>query len=362
MKKLFIFAAAALMMAACTNKNAYTVGGDITVAQDGDTVALAIPQSRSLETLAQTVIKDGKYQIKGTTDTCQIAYITVGGRPRMILFLEPGNIKANLIEGENNQAVGTLNNNRMEAFNSLLEGALEGYGELNQRLQADDITEAEIAEVRSKMEVMEKKYDEAVKSGVLENADCPFGLYLLQQYNYNFEAEELAPILDEYVKNFPNNETVLRTKDNNDKVLASSVGKPFIDFEMANMAGGTSKLSDFVKLNKVTLVDFWASWCGPCRQEMPNVKAAYEKFGAKGFGIVGVSLDRDEEAWKKCVTDMGMAWPQLSDLKYWDCEGAALYGVRAIPATVLIGQDGVILARNLRGEQLTEKIAEVLGE
>ncbi|MBR4434453.1 MAG: TlpA family protein disulfide reductase, partial [Bacteroidaceae bacterium] len=145
-----------------------------------------------------------------------------------------------------------------------------------------------------------------------------------------------------------------------DKVLASSVGKQFIDFEMNNMAGGTSKLSDFVKQNKVTLVDFWASWCGPCRQKMPNVKAAYEKFGAKGFGIVGVSLDRDEESWKKGVADLGMAWPQLSDLKYWDCAGADLYGVRAIPATVLINQEGTIIARNLRGEALAEKLEEVL--
>ena len=205
-----------------------------------------------------------------------------------------------------------------------------------------------------------KKYDEAVKTSVAENADCAFGTYLLQQYGYNFEAEELAAILDKYLQADPANETALRLKEQNDKVLATSVGKKFIDFEMANMAGGTSKLSDFVNQNKVTLVDFWASWCGPCRQEMPNVKAAYEKFGAKGFGIVGVSLDRDEESWKKGVADLGMAWPQISDLKYWDCEGAALYGVRAIPATVLIGQDGTIIARNLRGEKLAEKLAEVL--
>ena len=135
-------------------------------------------------------------------------------------------------ENGENQAIGTLNNNRMDAFNSLLTGALEGYGELNQRLQADDITEEEIAEVRSKMEVMEKKYDEAVKSSVLENTDCAFGLFLLKQYYYNFEAEELAPILDEYLKNYPDNESVLGLKENNDKVLASSVGKKFIDFEM----------------------------------------------------------------------------------------------------------------------------------
>ena len=360
MKKLFFFAAAALMMAACQNKNAYTLSGAIPVAQDGDTVTISLVKGRALETFAQTVVKDGKYAFKGETDTCQIAYLTLGGRPRIIFFLEAGDIKADINDNGDNMAVGTLNNNRWEAFNTVLNDALEGYGDLNKRLQAEDITEAEIAEVRAKMEVMEKKYDEAVKTSVVENADCAFGTYLLQQYGYNFEAEELAPILDKYLQADPANETALRLKEQNDKVLATSIGKKFIDFEMANMAGGTSKLSDFVNQNKVTLVDFWASWCGPCRQEMPNVKAAYEKFGAKGFGIVGVSLDRDEESWKKGVADLGMAWPQISDLKYWDCEGAALYGVRAIPATVLIGQDGTIIARNLRGEKLAEKLAEVL--
>ena len=338
MKKLFIFAAAALMMTACTNKNAYTLSGTIDVAQDGDTIAIAIPQSRNLETIAETVVKDGKYEFKGETDTCQMAYLTVGGRPRMIFFLEPGNIKADITEGGDNLALGTLNNNRYEAFNSTIDGIFEDYPKWNERLQADDVTEAEQAEIEAKMKEAHEKADEAVKASVMENADCAFGLFLLQQYCYNFEAEELAPILDEFVKNFPTNETVLKTKENNDKVLATAVGKKFIDFEMANRA----------------------SWCGPCRAEMPNVKAAYEKYGAKGFGIVGVSLDQNEESWKKGVEDLGMAWPQISDLKYWECEGAALYGVRAIPATVLIDQEGTIVARNLRGEKLAEKLDELL--
>ena len=86
----------------------------------------------------------------------------------------------------------------------------------------------------------------------------------------------------------------------------------------------------------------------------------YEQLKGRGFGIVGVSLDQNEESWKKGVEDLGMAWPQISDLKYWECEGAALYGVRAIPATVLIDQEGTIVARNLRGEKLAEKLDELL--
>jgi len=92
---------------------------------------------------------------------------------------------------------------------------------------------------------------------------------------------------------------------------------------------------------------------------MPNVKAAYEKFHPQGFEIIGVSLDQDGEAWKQAIADLGMTWPQISDLKGWECKGAADYGVRAIPATVLI-KDGKIVARDVRGEALAEKIEELL--
>ena len=93
---------------------------------------------------------------------------------------------------------------------------------------------------------------------------------------------------------------------------------------------------------------------------MPNVVAAYNDFKAKGFGIVGVSLDNNVEAWKKAIKDLNITWAQMSDLKGWDCEGAKLYGVRAIPATVLVDQQGTIVARNLRGEELSAKLGELL--
>ena len=361
-RKFFAIASAVVLLASCQSGTNYTVSGTAPFAQDGDTIELSLVKGRNFETVAKTAIQNGKFNFKGQTDTCQMAVLVLGERPMAQLFLEKGDIQVDLSQDEAANAIGTLNNNRMEAFNTLLKDVYEEYGELAEKAQSSDISEEEKASLKEQMDAVEDKFNEAVKSSVSDNADSQFGLYILQQYSYNFQPEELAPILEAYAANFPDNEAVARLKENNDKVLNTSVGKPFIDFEMNDPEGNPVKLSDFIAQNKYTLVDFWASWCGPCRGEMPAVKAAYEAFKEKGFGIVGVSLDNDAEAWKKAITDLGITWPQMSDVKGWDCAGAALYGVRAIPATVLVGQDGIIIARDLRGEAIAEKLTELLAE
>ncbi len=132
------------------------------------------------------------------------------------------------------------------------------------------------------------------------------------------------------------------------------------DIELPNVDGKNIKLSDFVSKNKLTLVDFWASWCPPCRAEMPNLVQAYSDFHGKGLEIVGVSLDQDKTSWTDALKQMNMTWPQMSDLKGWESAAAAAYGVRGIPYTVLINQKGEIIAKNLRGEDLHRILAEQL--
>ena len=137
-------------------------------------------------------------------------------------------------------------------------------------------------------------------------------------------------------------------------------GSKFIDFTVPALDGKQVKLADVVAKKKITMVDFWASWCGPCRMEMPNVVEAYKQFHNKGLEIVGVSLDESKEDWETAVKDMGMNWIQTSDLKGWECEAARLYGVRGIPACVLINQKGEIVGRDLRAEELHARLAELL--
>ena len=142
-------------------------------------------------------------------------------------------------------------------------------------------------------------------------------------------------------------------------VQALSVGGTPPDIALNTPEGEELKLSDL--RGKVILVDFWASWCGPCRRENPNVKKVYEKYKDQGFDILGVSLDRQNDAWVKAIAKDGLEWHHISDLKGWQSAAAAAYGVRSIPATFLLDAEGKIIARNLRGDALEAKLKEVFG-
>ena len=137
---------------------------------------------------------------------------------------------------------------------------------------------------------------------------------------------------------------------------ATETKTTYTDISLPGPQGQTVKVSDYVGKNKLVLIDFWASWCGPCMGEMPYVVKAYEMFHDKGLEIVGVSLDKDKASWLAAIEQTGQKWPQMSDLKGWDCEGAALYGIQSIPANVLINEQGEIVARDLRGDALLKEI------
>ena len=137
---------------------------------------------------------------------------------------------------------------------------------------------------------------------------------------------------------------------------ATETKTTYTDISLPGPQGQTVKVSDYVGKNKLVLIDFWASWCGPCIGELPNVVKAYELYHDKGLEIVGVSLDKDKASWVQAIAQTGQKWPQMSDLKGWDCEGAALYGIQSIPANVLINEQGEIVARDLRGDFLLKEV------
>ncbi|MBR4898452.1 MAG: redoxin domain-containing protein [Prevotella sp.] len=140
------------------------------------------------------------------------------------------------------------------------------------------------------------------------------------------------------------------------------IGKQFTDLEEADVNGEMHKLSEYVGKGRWVLVDFWASWCGPCRAEMPNVVANYEKYHDKGFDIVGLSFDKSKDAWVRAISDLKMPWIHLSDLQGWQSVASSVYNIRSIPASLLIDPNGKIVAVDLRGELLGEKLKEIFGE
>lgn len=146
------------------------------------------------------------------------------------------------------------------------------------------------------------------------------------------------------------------TNEEIDLAAATSINSKFVDLGLPGPQGQTVWVSDYVGQNKLVLIDFWASWCGPCIRELPNVVKAYERFHDKGLEIVGVSLDKDKASWLAAIEQTGQKWPQMSDLKGWDCAGAQIYGIQSIPANVLIDSHGKIVARDLRGDALLEEI------
>lgn len=246
---------------------------------------------------------------------------------------------------------------QIEAQFKSLEADYQAFGKKDPTTFTD-AEKAKLNEIMSKADSL----DNLQKTTALEIArkfkDTKFPAKYVAKIMYDVEFDELKELCDPNT-GYYNEPEMAKPKQLFESYKLRQPGSMYKDLTMQDLNGKQVKLSDWVGKGKYVLVDFWASWCGPCRAEMPNVVEAYNKYHSKGLEIVGVSFDQKKDAWVAMVKKLGMEWPQMSDLKGWQCAAGKIYGIRSIPSNILLDPQGKIVASDLRGEDLQKKLAEI---
>lgn len=254
---------------------------------------------------------------------------------------------------------GTVLNDIWNKYNiqadSMCAERLRVYAILRDTMLAEDVREIQWKLIHSKLHSSHAHMLQTLKV----NIDNSIGLFLLMSNYKGMNLEVLDTILGILPVRYQENECVLRVKEYLYKESKTSVGKYFIDLEMLTPEGKKAELSNYVYNNKVTLLEFWASWCGPCCREIPDLARLYDLYMDKGLEIVGVSLDVNQANWKKTIDMMNISWPQMSDLK--GRHGEVLrYGLRGIPTLFLINQEGIIIAKKIGVNMVYEELEKIL--
>ena len=245
-----------------------------------------------------------------------------------------------------------LNDFRQQSFKEYEEPVVALQDQIMEAYRAGDTVA--VNEKYDQFSILMEDYNSNQMDFVRAHSDSYIGHYMLNEIKSDIEFDKVKELYGGFTAESMYSKRVKEYIEKQEKV---EVGAPFIDFTLKTAEGEEINLEKVINSNRLVLVDFWASWCGPCRGENPYVKAAYEKYHADGLEIIGVSVDNDEAAWLKAVADDGMNWIQVRDV---DNSVATNYLIQFIPSNFLYDSNGVMIAKGLRGEALEAKLAEVL--
>jgi peroxiredoxin len=363
MRKIWLFIISLFALSCATdNKDTYVISG--TVDQDiSGYIYLQKRVDEVLTTIDSTLLSDRTFRFTGGIGFPDVYIINIPETKSIISFF----VEASEITME----INTQNLDMSEISGSASQDLYERYLNLLEKYDTE-IREAyrmyrtaeefnNISRMNFYDSVIDASFENKknfVKDYIIKNGEKIISPYIAYRNTYQFDLSELEEIIDSFDESIQPSAYIPYLEDHVEILRRVSIGQKYIPFSMRDTSEAIVPVSTFIG-EKYVLFDFWASWCGPCRVENPNLVATYNRFRDEGFEIVGISFDTNKDNWLRAIDDDGLTWPQLSDLKGWDNSAGRLYGIRSIPANVLVDKDGYIIDKNLRGEDLNIKLEQI---
>ncbi len=381
MKKIVFLIALSLTIFSCSKvaKGEYIISGEAKGIPNGKMVVLKQKNDLGIVVNVDSAkIKDGKFEIKGKVKEPSMFALFIKDIQQPIPFiLETGEIEVTVDKDSiwKSEIGGTYDNDEFQKFNTKINSVqkrLVAYQNKNLQKFMDAQKKKDnlaIENLKKGYSDIQKEMEDYMAKYPEQNPEAYISLLLIQS-QFNSPKFNLADVkktfnnLDASLKSNKIGKEIegkLKAIENNNKIKpeAALIGKMAPDFSAKNPQGTMVTLKQ--SLGKITIIDFWASWCGPCRKENPNVVALYNELHGKGLNIIGVSLDKDMNKWTEAIAKDKITWTQVSNLKEWQDPIAKLYGVEQIPTTFILDASGIVIAKDLRGEELRAKIIQLLG-